>query len=257
MKIFFSQPWPWLALVGTALLLMLVLSLLPFLGLVAIFTLFPVMAAGFLLASRAAMEGQAMRFPHLLAGFKTAGRPLLALGGKIFLIFFLGLVFIWLGWREEFQRFVELMQSPTPDKAAILGAAQHLTPASLLALAFMLLLAIATWFAPALVVFGQVDARTALLLSLRACLRNFAPFLVFGVLLIALDLVISLFLRLVLTLLHGIGGDQVANIATMFFTFPIVCAFMAIIFAAAYVSYRDVFEPVSASSPSLTPEGAD
>ncbi len=242
MKLFFNQPWPWLALVGVTFLVVLLLSLLPFLGPIAIFALFPGIVAGFLFASRSAIDHQAIRFQHLLAGFKSAPRPLLAMGGLVFLIFFVAMVFILLGWREEFQHLVQLMQSQAHDKTAILGAAQQLTQASLLVFAVLLILAIATWFAPALVVFRQADARTAMLLSVRACLSNFAPFLVFCALLLILDVVTSFFLRLVLSAFRAIGGESVANAGALFFTFPIVCAFIATIFAAAYISYRDVFE---------------
>jgi uncharacterized membrane protein len=241
-KLFLSQPWPWLALVGLTLLFLLVLSLLPLLGLIGIFTLFPGIAAGFLLASRAAMDRQPINFQHLLAGFKSAAKPLLAVGGMAFLIFFLALLFILFGWREEFRRLVELMQSPTPDKDALLTAAQQLTQPSLLVLGVMLLLAVATWFAPALVLFRQADARSAMVLSLRACLANFFPFLVFCVLLLLLDFATSLILRLLRALFQRLGNEQAANLAAMFFTFPIICGFMAIIFAAAYISYLDVFE---------------
>ena len=134
------------------------------------------------------------------------------------------------------------MQGQTPDKEVVLKAAQQLTQPSLLVLTVLLALAIATWFAPALVVFRQVAARTAMRLSLRACLANFFPFLVFCVLLLLLDVSISFILRLALSGLLSLGGEQVANAAAMVFTFPIVCAFLAIIFGAAYVSYVDVFE---------------
>lgn len=252
-KLFLSQPWPWLALVGVTLLSILLLSLLPFLGLIAVFTLFPGVAAGFLLASQAATERQTINFQHLVAGFKAAWRPLLAVGGQAFLMFFLVLVFILLGWREEFQHLVQLMQSQTPNREALMAGAQQLTLASILAMAALLVLAVATWFAPALVVFQKMEARPAMLLSIRACLSNFAPFLVFCVLLILLDLVTSFFLRLAISAFRAIGGEQVANTLAMFFTFPIICAFLASLFAAAYISYRDVFEPQPAAEPAVEP----
>lgn len=253
-KLFLRQPWPWLALVGVTLLTMLLLSLLPFLGLIAIFALFPGFVAGFLFASRAATERQAINFQHLIAGFKTAGRPLLAVGGQAFLIFFLVLVIILLGWREEFQHLIQLMQSQTPDREALMAAAQQLTQASILALAVFLILAIATWFAPALVVFQKIEARPAMLLSIRACLSNFAPFLVFCVLLILLDLVTSFFLRLAISAFRAIGGEQIANSLALFFTFPIICAFLASLFAAAYISYCDVFDSAPDKATDLPPQ---
>lgn len=241
-KLFFSQPWPWLALVGVSLLLLLVLALLPLLGLVGIFTVFPGIVAGFLLASRDAMARQAINFRHLLAGFRIAAKPLVGLGSLVFLIFFMVLVFVLMGWHAEFQQLVALMQSPTPDKAAVLSASAQLTQPSLIILAAMLLLTVAAWFAPALVVFRQVEARAALALSLRASLGNFAPFLVFCVLLLLLNVTLSFILRLALAAFLSLGGEQIAQSAAMLFSFPIVCGFLAIIFAAAYVSYQDVFE---------------
>lgn len=242
LKLFLSQPWPWLAMVGITLLFLLVLSVLPLFGVIGIYVLFPGIAAGFMLAARAAMARQAMGFPHLVAGFKTAARPLLAVGGQTFLIFILAMFTILLGWREEFQRLLELMQSQTPDKDVLVSAAQELTVPSLLILALMLVLAVATWFAPALVVFRQAEARAAMRLSFRACLANFFPFLVFCLLLLLLDIALSFILRLVLSGLNSLAGEQVANTAGMLLTFPIVCGFLAIIFGAAYVSYMDVFE---------------
>lgn len=252
-KLFFSQPWPWLALVGVTLLTILLLSLLPFLGLVAIFTLFPGVVAGFMLASRSATEHQAINFQHLVAGFKTAGRPLLAVGGQAFLVFFLVLVLILLGWREEFQHLVQLMQSQTPDREAFMAAAQQLTQASIIAIAAFLFLAIATWFAPALVLFHKMEARPAMRLSIRACLSNFAPFLVFCVLLILLDLVTSFLLRLAISAIRAIVGEQFAGSLALFLTFPIICAFLAALFAAAYISYRDIFEQPPAAEPIPAP----
>ena len=241
-KLFFSQPWPWLALVGVTLLLLLVLSLLPFLGVVAVFTLLPGIAAGFLLASRAAANQQPINFNHLVAGFKTAARPLMKVGGLSFLVFLLALIIIVLGWREEFQRLAELMQSQARDKQVLISAMQQLTQASLLVLAVMLLLAIANWFAPALVLFHQIDARAAMALSFRACLANFFPFLVFCLLLLLLDVITSFILRFLLMAAQSLGGEPMANTVAMVFAFPIFCSFLAILFAAAYVSYMDVFE---------------
>lgn len=246
-KLFFSQPWPWLAMVGITLLFLLVLSILPLFGIIGIYVLFPGIAAGFMLACRDAMAREAIGFRHLVAGFKTAAHPLLAVGGMAFLIFILSMLLILLGWREEFQRLLELMQSKTPDKDVMLSAAQQLTLPSLMVLGVMLLLAIATWFAPALVLFRQVPARLAMRISFRACLANFFPFLVFCALLLVLDIALSFGLRLLLSGVLSVGGEQIANAAAMLLTFPIVCGFLATIFGAAYVSYMDVFESQSSA----------
>lgn len=242
LRLFLRQPWPWLALVGMTLLLFLVLSLLPLVGLAAIFTISPCVAAGFLAASRAASQGQILRFTHLSAACQTRAKPLLAVGALAFGIFFLVLVLLTLGWREQFTALVKLSQSNPSDQAALLHAFNALTVPALLAMATLWFIAILTWFAPGLIAFQQYSARAALTLSLRACLGNFAPFVVFAVLLFLTYIALSFILRLLLGAIAGMGGERLAGIVGMTLSFPLVCGLVAVLFAAAYLSYTDVFE---------------
>lgn len=241
-RLFLRQPWPWLALVGMTLLLFLILSLLPLLGVAAIFTIFPCVAAGFLLASRAASQGESVRFTHLSAVCQTGAKPLLTVGAIAFGLFFLVLILLTLGWREQFTALIKLTQSSTGDQAALLRAVNDLTIPTLLALLTVCFIAVLTWFAPGLIAFQHCAARAALMLSLRAWLSNFAPFLVFAVLLLLTDIILSFLLRLLLSAIAAMGGDQVASIVGMALSFPLVCSFLAVLFAAAYLSYIDVFE---------------
>jgi len=240
--LFMRQPWPWLALVGVSFLLTVILSTLPVLGLIAVFLLAPGLAGGFMLAARAAANNQPMGFSHLIAGFRQAPRPLVAVGGANFLVTLMGMLVISLGWGEELSRLLELMRSAAPDEAAMAQAVRQLTLPSLLLLALMLPLAMANWFAPALIVFRDAPAGKAMQLSLIASLRNFWPFLVYGVLLFLLDAVVSLLLRGVLALLGQVGGEALTQIAGMLLVFPIVCTFFALMLNAMYLSYGDVFE---------------
>jgi len=241
-KLFIRQPWPWLALVGMTTLLLLVLSLLPVLGLIGVFVIFPGIAAGFMLASRDELAEQPISFNHLMAGFKLAPRPLLVVGGLAFAGVFLGMLVFTLGWREEFMGLLALARSQTSDQAALLLAMRELLIPTLLTLSVLLLMVMATWFAPALVVFKQASPRDALRLSFMAQLKNIWPFLVYGVLMLLLDAVSSFALRMVVTALQAIAGEQVAGMVAMLISFPLLCAFLSITFASAYVSYADVFE---------------
>ena len=241
-KLFLSQPWPWLALVGMTLLLLLMLSFLPLLGLAVIFALLPGIAAGFMFASRDALAQQRITFNHLSAGFKVAPKPLLAVGGLAFAVFFLALILITIGWREQFMALVNLAQSPASDQEALFRALNELTIPSIITLAVMLVIATATWFAPGLVVFRQIKPAAAIALSFKACLKNFGPFLVYGTLLLLLDVLTSFVLRIILSAVRAMGEEQAAGVVGMLVSFPLICAFLAIIFASAYVSYVDVFE---------------
>jgi hypothetical protein len=246
--LFLRQPWPWLALVGVSFLLTLILSTLPVLGLIAVFLMLPGLAAGFMLAAKAAASNQPVLFPHLIAGFRQAARPLISLGGANFLVTLMGMLIISLGWSGELSKLLDLMRSTTPDEAAIEQALRELTLPSLLSLALMLPLAMANWFAPALIVFRDMAAGTAMQLSLVASLRNFWPFLVYGILLFLLDAAVSLLLRGVLGVLNQVGGEAVMQAVGMLLVFPIVCTFFALMLSAMYVSYGDVFESKAAET---------
>ena len=241
-KLFIRQPWPWLALVGMTTLVLLVMSLLPVLGLVGVFLVFPGIAAGFMLASHDELAGQPISFNHLSAGFKTAPRPLLAVGGLAFAGVFLGMLVFAVGWREEFTALLELARSQATDQAALLLAMRELLIPSLLMLSVLLLMVMATWFAPALVIFKQTAPRDALRLSFKALLKNIWPFLIYAVLMLLLDVVSSFALRTLVSAVQAIGGDQVASGVAMLISFPLLCTFLSITFASAYVSYVDVFE---------------
>ncbi|MEJ5211701.1 MAG: BPSS1780 family membrane protein [Burkholderiales bacterium] len=240
--LFLAQPWPWLALVGMSFLGTLLLGTLPILGLLAVFLLTPGLAAGFMAAGRAAAAGEPLGFSHLTAGLRTAARPLIAVGGVNLLAVLVAMLIFSLGWREEMTRLLELMGSPQPDEAVLKEALTRLTLPSLLMLALLLPLAMANWFAPALVLFQGLSAGAALRLSLAASLRNVWPFLVYGVLLFLLDAIASLMLQGVVGLTLRIAGPAVAQIFGLFLAFPLFCAFAAVVLASMYASYVDIFE---------------
>ena len=241
-KLFIRQPWPWLALVGVTSLVLLVTSLLPILGLIAVFLVFPGIAAGFMLASRDALAGKPIAFNHLSAGFKIAPRPLVIVGSLAFAGIFLGMVMLTMGWHEEFMQLLTLARSQSSDQAAVLEALREMLVPSLIMFAILLLIAMATWFAPALVIFKQASPRDALRQSFKAVLKNIWPFLVYGLLMLLLDAISSFTLRMILSAMQGVGGDQVATFVAMLIRFPLLCAFLSFTFASAYISYMDVFE---------------
>ncbi|MBA3904416.1 MAG: hypothetical protein C0522_12225, partial [Rhodocyclaceae bacterium] len=61
--------------------------------------------------------------------------------------------------------------------------------AMLIMLALMVPLAMAIWFAPALVIFRNVAPLEAMKASFFACLKNIVPFLVYGVILFVLGII--------------------------------------------------------------------
>src|SRR5437016_14646188 len=76
------------------------------------------------------------------------------------------------------------MLSASPDlPTATLSAILSILLAWLIALALMVPVFMAVWFAPALVVFNELGALDALKASFLGCLKNIVPFLIYGLIL--------------------------------------------------------------------------
>lgn len=237
---FLRQPWPWLALVGMLFFATLLLVTLPLLGLIAAYLLMPGVTAGLMLGAQEVAHDRPLRFPHMIAAFKQVPRPLVGIGGVNFLATLTASLLLSLGWGPEFQKLIELANSPTSDMQLIEQALREMTVPSLLNLAFLFVLTMANWFAPALVVFRGQNALAAMRTSLKASIANFAPFLVYGLLFTALLIGLSVVLGLLASVLQQAFGQTMG--IGVFLAFPLVCAMFAQILAAMYVSYGDVFE---------------
>jgi uncharacterized membrane protein len=87
----------------------------------------------------------------------------------------------------------------------------------LIATALLLPVMMAMWFAPLLVVFHELGAWEAMKQSFSACLKNFLPFLWYGVLLLLLSLLAMIPL--------GLG----------------FLVLWPVIVASLYTSYRDIY----------------
>lgn len=237
---FLRQPWPWLALVGMAFLATTILVTLPLLGMMAVYLLLPGLTAGLMLGARDVARDQPLRFPCLIAAFKQAPRPLVGVGGINFLATLAASLLLSLGWGAEFQKLLELANSPAPDVLLIEAALRELTVPSLLNAVFVFVLTMANWFAPALIVFRGEGAASAMLGSMKASIANFWPFLIYSLLFLALLVGLSVMLGLVIKLLNGVFGQGLG--IGVLLIFPLVCALFAQMLAAMYVSYGDVFE---------------
>jgi uncharacterized membrane protein len=89
--------------------------------------------------------------------------------------------------------------------------------AILVMLALTIPLYMAIWFAPALVVFHDVKPIAAMRASFSACMVNFIPFLVYGV--------VTFVIAIIATIPLGLGW----------------LAFMPVLWASEYAGYRDIY----------------
>lgn len=239
---FKQNPPLWLSVMAIYFFGTLFLMAIPGIGPLIFFLIVPGVQAGCLMACRDMEKGQELEIGHLLAGFKTAAKPLVALGSISFAASMLTLFLLVVGWKEQFGVILELVTADTLDMVAMETAVLALTVPLMVGATIFTLFAMAMWFAPALIVFRNERPLQALSLSLRAMTANFWPFLVYSLLLILLDIAISLVARIIVSLIAGIAGGLAGNLAFVLMAFPIVFLFFALIIGGIYEGYKDIFE---------------
>ena len=239
-RTFFKQP---LALAGLFFMFMAVMTIasqLPFIGLAIAMALLPAATLGLMAATREATEG---RFPMpliLITAFRTGpreARAMLILGGLYALGFLGAMAVSYLVDGGDFARVYlgganptrEMMLEPAFQGAMWVFIGLHL-PLSLL-----------FWHAPALVHWHGLSPAKSLFFSLVACLRNFWAYAIFGVMWLAL---LVLVLICVTTLAALLGSAEIAG--SLLFLAMLLVATM--FFASLYFTFRDTFEPPPASS---------
>lgn len=211
----FLKDWGiWVVMFLIYVALMFVCSLVPFLGAVASPLLASLLAGGLMSACREQAAGGELKVDLLFHGFSENTRQLLMIG----VVNLLASAAI--GVIAVLAIGSSLMSLQLEDLGEVLSF-ESLVGTALIALAVLAVLvplAMATWFAPALVMLASHEAVDAMKLSFLACLRNMWPFLVYGLVLLVLFLIASIPMGLGLL---ALGPTIVVSI---------------------YLSYRDLFE---------------
>lgn len=215
--LFREQPGTWVLIVVVFFLVSIAIAIIPFLGNIAGYVLGPIFAGGLMLGCHELARGGELRLGHLFAGFQDhLGR--LALLGVAYLVMFLGAVVValvaaglgtGLGWLVGLDGGADTFPADAGTMAILLAV--------LVALALMIPAAMAIWFAPALVVLNDFGVGDALKTSFVASLKNFVPFLVYGVVFLGLAIVASI---------------------------PLLLGWLALgptVAASVYTGYRDIF----------------
>jgi uncharacterized membrane protein len=227
--IFKGQIGMWLLLVLIYLGLAIVLGFIPFIGQLTFALISPSLAGGLYLAAREAEAGRPLDVKMLfqpLTDERSRG-PMLTLGA-ISIAFSLLLVLTLAAVMGGSAGTSALLgQDPATMHAQMMGAGlAGLLTVLLLSLVFLM----AMLYAAPLVLFAGMPPLQSLKLSLRACLGNWLPLLIFSLILIPLAFLASLPLMLGWLFL------------------------MPIIMIAIYASYRDIFGGVQAA-PAQQPPG--
>lgn len=231
-ELFAKNPGMWVLLTALLLVGAIVLAMVPVLGGIACAVLWPVLVAGLLLGCRALDSGQTLELPHLWAGFQSGPRlPQLALVGVAYLIatiVIMGIALAAIG----VPAVRALSTGSPPSIHVLLPLLGSFALGVLIALALLVPVAMAVWFAPALVVFDNLSATAAMRQSFSACLRNLLPFLVYGA--------IAFVLSIIAAIPFGLGYLVLIPVLT----------------CSLYAGYKDVFadaapEPAAADNPLL------
>jgi len=214
-NLFKKQPGVWIGLTVIALVIFVVLSFIPFVGPLALTLLGPVFGGGVMLGCRALDEGGELEIGHLFAGFREKFGTLAA-AAAIYLAAYVAImvVVMLITGASMFA-----LMSGSGGEAAGAGAVMGMLLAVLIMLALMVPVAMAVWFAPALVVLNERGAVEALKESFSGCLKNIVPFLLYSIVLMIAGFVaaIPIFLGL-LVLLPVFAGSIYASYRDIYFT---------------------------------------
>lgn len=216
-SMFAKNPGMWIVLTVLLVLGCFIVALIPLLGGLALALFWPVLVAGLLLGCRALDNGQPLEIQHLWAGFQSGDRfsQLILVGVAYFVasIVVMGIVFAAIG----VPMLAGLKSGSAPNAAAVASMMGSMVFGMLIALALLVPVFMAIWFAPTLVLFNNLNAMDAMKQSFSACLRNIVPFLIYGV--------IAFVLSVIAAIPFGLG----------------YLVLIPVLVCALYVSYKDVF----------------
>jgi hypothetical protein len=175
----------WIMLNLALLLVALGLVVVPVIGAYVLYLLTPMFLAGMMVACRDQEAGRAVEIAHLFRGFRQNATQLVTVGG----VYLVGQVVI-----AGLVLSIGGAELQDAMRAAAEGSAEQLAPAAadrislavLVGSALFVPLAMAVWFAPPLVILDEIPAVQAMQLSVRACLLNLLPFLLYGVIMFGL-----------------------------------------------------------------------
>lgn len=189
-RLFTPAILPWMGMSAAFFLAAFGIGLIPVVGPLALYLLSPFLVAAYMAAAQAAERGEPTGLIHVGAGFRRGRNALLTIG-VVYLVVHLmvGQVMTLIGG-DAVERLLTLSTHPQEmDPDAMRAALDQAMPAVLTGTVLITPLFMATWFAPALVLFADFPPGKAMFWSLWACLVNWRPMLLYGLLLSLLGMV--------------------------------------------------------------------
>jgi hypothetical protein len=180
-RLFMKSPLVWAAQAFIAFVILAALGMLPILGWAAAPIALPVLVAGMLSGAQALDRGETLRIDHLFDGIRRHAGNLLLLGTFHLLGALLAaLVATAIGGSAV---LTGMLVGSVPGAGVAAGGVMF---GALVFTMLWVLLLMALWFAPALVMLHEVAPLEAMMLSARACFHNLLAFIVLAALLYVL-----------------------------------------------------------------------
>lgn len=182
-RLFRAAIGTWIGIMMIYLVITIGIGLIPFVGNVGHWLLTPVFMGGLMLGCAALRRGEPLKVSHLFEGFQGAHFVPLMIIGAVNIGIALAIVAL-AGVSVMATLRLSDMANMSDPMNAFVGSARAITGTSLLATLVILVIvaafAMLNWFAPALVALRGISAVEAMKLSFASCLRNWLPFLVYG-----------------------------------------------------------------------------
>ena len=203
--LFKVAPWMWIVALLILAGIQIVLGLIPFLGDIVSILIGPIFMVGILTFAHGIAQGAEADVGKLFVGFKEKPGTLIAVAA-LYIVMIVAVIAVGAIVTLPLLGGVNLLNAASPEQAmqALMeGVGGAGMPIAVLAIfALTLPVVAAYWFAPGLVFYADMGAVAAMKQSFSACLRNWLPFLVYGILALlvvllgAMALVIGLFVAL-------------------------------------------------------------
>jgi uncharacterized membrane protein len=213
--IFKRAPGTWVVIFIVFVLISIVLAIIP-LGSLVSSIIYPAFTAGFMIGCKTVEEGGTLEIGHLFAGFKKNVGSLMLVG----VLYLVGVMVIGLLAGIGAALLIPAIATSgvnASDFSTMMVMLPVIALIALVVMAAMLPLIMALWFAPALVVFHDAQPMEAMRSSFQGSLKNFVPFLVYGLL--------GLLFAFLAVLPFGLG----------------FLIFAPVLWCSIYTSYRDIF----------------
>lgn len=219
-SLFKQSPGAWIGGMIVTFIIFVVLAFIPLIGQIASYFTGPLIMGGVIVGCTEHDNGGKFQFNHYFAGFSNNTGQLVLLG----LFYFIGIILAvaltaLLGFFVLGADIAMMELFLDPESAA---GMESFSPMSfvliiLIMLFFFIPVSMSIWFSPALIVNHNMAAFSAMMLSIKGCIKNILPFLWYSIILFVLMLVAMIPLMLGLLVM------------------------IPVMYASIYTSYRGIF----------------